>query len=1231
MNWFSRQRFVAAAFVAVSLLLALEAGAAKEKRKKDKTAADQVFPVSKVVEDARLAIEFLGKTHRSYKAEPYLKKLAALEAADAPFEKIDELRYEALVLNNPEVDFQRILFRSSRSDKFPSNWQGNSTLLRRGGTESEPKWDDEFRVLDLKSKAVKTLYAPKDKREGLMDICLDYSGTKFLYSGIDLDSNTFQVYEKKLSGGRPRRISPILSEIDNYNGIYLPSGKILFCSTASLNSVPCVGGKDYVGTLYEINPDGTGMKQVCFDQENDWYPWVKETGRVMYSRWEYTDNSHYFTRILLEMNPDGTGNRSIYGSNSYWPNTLFYAKQIPGHTSKFSAIVSGHHGTARAGELVIFDQSKGDFEADGALQRIPGRGQKVEPVIIDNYMRGKWPRFLHPYPLSENFFLVSGQMHDHDPWALYLVDTFDNMVKLGESETHMFEPVPLKARKVPPVIPDRRNPRDSNGSLYIQDIYEGPGLQGIPRGTVAGLRIFTYGFAYRLNGSHDSLAIEGAWDTKRILGTVPVEEDGSVMVTVPHSRPLSIQPIDKDGRALQVMRSWTVAQQGEVVSCVGCHEPSNTPPLSRPALASRKAPQKLRPWTQEKVPYGFGFKREVQPVLDRYCVGCHDGSNPERPNFEDITEVKGGRSRFGKSYMALHPYVRRPGPESNLHMLNPMEYHVSTSPLFQMLEKGHHGVEVDAASMHKLIEWVDLNVPYHASWTEVNDSEATQEIAKRTVEYKKKYSGINDNIEWLPPLPDRPKFQKPPKPEKPPKPLKLKGWPLRRLDASKPRSISFDGQTLDFVKIPAGKYVMGSVDGAPDEYPQTIVEIKKPFLMSTTEITNEQLQKFLPEHDSQFIDQQWKDHIYAGYPANEPQMPAVRVNWNDALAFTQWLSGKTGKQVALPTEAQWEWAARAGSDQPFFFGGSGFEKHANLADESIGLMAVRGVNPKPVPVNKRTPLNNFVPRDESFNDGNMIPSGTAQYAPNPWGLYDMHGNVAEWTRSSYMPYPYSETDGRNDLSQDVRKVVRGGSWRDRPKTATSSFRLMYGPFQMVYNVGFRVIVEYGSEAELDADFARWKPASPKKVRAPGKIRMPEEGGSLAAATITASRQKEGREGLWMLIDGDHYTKWFDPGFKPSMWIQIQLEGGAKESCASYRLVSGNDRPERDPKGWELHGSNDNGKTWTLLDKQSNVVFKDRLEAREFPIEKPAPFNTYKLVVTDCSHGVQLSEFELDLK
>jgi formylglycine-generating enzyme required for sulfatase activity len=947
------------------------------------------------------------------------------------------------VLNNPEVDFDSILLRATKSGKFPANWQGNSVYLRSGGKEHDPNFNDELRVFNLKTKEMKTIYKPESPKEGLMDICLDFNAEKLLYSGVDTENNTFQIYEMNIDGSGKRQLTEYLPEVDHYNAAYLPNGKIIFCSTAALHAVPCVGGKDYVGVFYEMESDGSGMRQLTFDQENDWYPWVDDDGRVMFLRWEYTDNAHYFTRTLMKMNPDGTNLRSIYGSNSFWPNTMFYAKSLPGSPTKFAAICSGHHGVSRAGELVLFDTAKGDFEADGVIQRIPGYGKKVEPVIIDQYMAAKWPRFMHSYPLSEDFFLVSGQLNPADNWNIYLVDRYDNMIKLVGGKYKLHEPVPLKTRKRPPVIPDRRNFEAKDATLFIQDIYEGPGLKDVPRGTVKALRIFTYGYAYRLTGGHDALAIEGGWDTKRVLGTVPVEEDGSVMVKVPHSLPLSLQPLDKDGKALQLMRSWLAAMPGELLSCVGCHEPASMAPPARVSLAARKSPQELTPWSKFDRPYAFGFKREIQPVLDRYCVGCHDGSD-DLPNFKDTSEPDIQGHRFSKSYMALHPYVRRPGPESDMHLLPPMEYHASTSELIQMLDKGHHGVEMDSESYRQLVAWIDLNVPYHATWMEQRGGDAeTARKAEETVRSKQQYACIDDDIEWMPDTPiEKPEFVKSKPVKAKAKKKALPGWPLSEQKiksmASKTKTITIGSRAFEFVRIPAGKFVMGSVDGASDEVPENVV--------------------FNPQHDSGFIDQQWKDHIFPGYPANKPEMPVIRVSWKEAMDYCRWASEQTGLNIGLPTEAQWEWAARAGSDQPFHFGTSEFEHHANLADRSIGLLAVKGVDPKPIPENQRSPLTDFVPRDDSFDDGQLIPAGTGLYKPNPWGLHDIHGNVSEWTRSDYAPYPYAD-DVRNAGNPDAGKAVRGGSWRDRPHRATSSFRLPYESHQKVFNVGFRIVIE----------------------------------------------------------------------------------------------------------------------------------------------------------------------------
>jgi formylglycine-generating enzyme required for sulfatase activity len=150
----------------------------------------------------------------------------------------------------------------------------------------------------------------------------------------------------------------------------------------------------------------------------------------------------------------------------------------------------------------------------------------------------------------------------------------------------------------------------------------------------------------------------------------------------------------------------------------------------------------------------------------------------------------------------------------------------------------------------------------------------------------------------------------------------------------------------------------------------------------------------------------------------------------------------------LPTEAQWEWACRAGSAAPFSYGDANadFGGFANLADIALTNFAQRD-SPK------------WHPKDERFNDGAMVTNQVGRYQANAWGLYDMHGNVAEWTRSAYRPYPYQPRDGRDDPNARGQRVVRGGSWYDRPHRARSSFRLSYEPWQPVYNVGFRVILE----------------------------------------------------------------------------------------------------------------------------------------------------------------------------
>ena len=238
-----------------------------------------------------------------------------------------------------------------------------------------------------------------------------------------------------------------------------------------------------------------------------------------------------------------------------------------------------------------------------------------------------------------------------------------------------------------------------------------------------------------------------------------------------------------------------------------------------------------------------------------------------------------------------------------------------------------------------------------------------------------------------------------------------------------------------------------------------MVTLSRGFWMSRCEITNEQFKQFDPQHSSGTEDRHGYQFGITGYDLDEAGQPVVRVSWDEAQAYCRWLSQKLGKRVTLPTEAQWEWACRAGSATPFWYGDldTDFAKSANLGD---AMLANFSGNPymqdwKTAAHKNPNKFDNWIPQDARFNDGGFVTEPVGKYKPNPWGLCDMHGNCAEWTLSAYRPYPCQVEAG----APGEDKVVRGGSWYDRPFHCTSSFRLPYQPWQKVHNVGFRVIIE----------------------------------------------------------------------------------------------------------------------------------------------------------------------------
>ncbi len=169
------------------------------------------------------------------------------------------------------------------------------------------------------------------------------------------------------------------------------------------------------------------------------------------------------SRILFSMPAGGAAQRAFYGSNSYWPNAMFYARPVPDDPLRFFAVVGGHHDNPRMGELVLFDTRRGRVEAEGAVQRIPGRGKRVDPILLDGLTKESWPKFLHPWPLSDRHVLVAARPTPGSEWGLYLADTFDNLVLIKELPGEaLLEPVPLAARVRPPSPPSRVDAAEKN-------------------------------------------------------------------------------------------------------------------------------------------------------------------------------------------------------------------------------------------------------------------------------------------------------------------------------------------------------------------------------------------------------------------------------------------------------------------------------------------------------------------------------------------------------------------------------------------------------------------------------------------------------------------------------------------------------------------------------------------------------------------------------------------------
>ncbi|MFI3330194.1 MAG: SUMF1/EgtB/PvdO family nonheme iron enzyme [Rikenellaceae bacterium] len=1048
--------------------------------------AKQVFDIQQQlkwfkVESVELAFADLKKI-KGYDVATNQKRLDELKAlAKAGFndlysgkqesvdkaQKVLDLKREILFAN-PNMNFDEILVgryniglkarqaNPSHMGMPRSNWT-NQTSAPKSGFDAEIG-----KLTNFKSGKVeyKTLYKPNSSTS-VPDIRLHWDANRVLFSAVPDKDHHWQVFEMTLNDGKVTQVtngSP--EDLDYFDSAYLPNDKLAVTSNVGGQGVPCVSGSEQVGNICLFDPKTKEMRRLTFDQDANWDPIIMHNGKVMYSRWEYTDLMHYYSRFVMSMNPDGTEQKALFGSGMLFPNSTFDIQPLPDHPSRFIGVVSGHHGTIRSGRLFIYDPAISRTTVAGMVHEIPFKDRELDPVIKDRLVENVWPTFVKPFPVDNNHFLVTGQMEKGGLWGIYLVDMYDNVTLICEYEGEgLIHATPIRKTKRQPVIPDKTDQDSKEATVFIQDIYEGEGLVGVPRGTVTQLRIHTYEYAYNKTPSNNyAMGVQSGWDMKTCLGVVDLEADGSVMFKIPANTPIAIQPLDSEGRAITWMRSWFTAMPGEVVSCVGCHEDQNMIPKPVSTIAMKSPVRTLtepeggiRPIT---------YQREIQPILDRACISCH--GEGKKLDFRGGLYHKQG---FSKSHLNLHPYVHRQGSEAAMRVLHPYEYHATVSPLVQILKNGHYGVELTDKEWKAIYMWIDYNVVDMGVF-KVNDSKLFPNQYQRRIDINKKYANgiyadwrklLDDYDAWVATQPKaepvKPNFKAPEFKE-----VKVKGFPAK---VKKGQTMTVDlgnGTSIEFIKVHAGEFVMGENKKNSNAAPAVKAKVEKDFWMSTKELTNAQYRALIPDHDSRFYDQQWKDHVVEGYPANGDDQVAIRISWENATKFAELLSGKSGKNVQLPTETQWEWAARGGSDSDWWFANGAsygdFTKKENLADKQMTKMAVKGVDPKPLrTTDPMYELCNFMIKDEKYDDGNMLTAAPGSYEANSFGLYDMLGNVSEWTRSSYALH----TDKK--AADENIKIVKGGAWNTHPKDARVATRKYFYKWQAPYNVGLRLVIE----------------------------------------------------------------------------------------------------------------------------------------------------------------------------
>ncbi len=550
---------------------------------------------------------------------------------------------------------------------------------------------------------------------------------------MTIEDGKFHLFKMDIEDGSVKQLT--FGSDDDFDPTETADGDLIFMSTRRGGFGRCHGHYEPLRaqTLHRLNKNGT-VTCLSWHETNEWQPTMMNDGRVLYTRWDYVDRNAARHHGLWTTNPDGTNAAILFGNYTFETNACYQSKAIP-NSNKIMFVAGAHHLDV-GGTLVMLDPSQVKYDPETAEDDLSSIEWLTPEIAAPEVERTGYQvcqqYYFSPWPLSEEVWLTS---YSHEPLGGYLSNTtscgkcgiyyrdrFGNLellYKNDANEESCLYPIPLAKRERPRVIPSSLpqlgpdEPAPKTGTFVISNVYES--LKPFPEDRkikeIRVLQLLPKAPDYR--GNTPTIGHTSSANARAVLGSAPVEEDGSAHFTVPAGLPVYFQAIDEEGRAVQSMRSIVYLQPGENRGCVGCHEQASTALTneSKQNLASLRGPSELTPAPVETRP--FSYARFIQPILDRRCVSCHDGS--ENANGPTLTGEK--TNRYTRSYEELRDYLRwyEWGGENFREIATfPGECGADISPLSSVINNDtHKDIGLTDEERRDLYLWMDALVPFY--------------------------------------------------------------------------------------------------------------------------------------------------------------------------------------------------------------------------------------------------------------------------------------------------------------------------------------------------------------------------------------------------------------------------------------------------------------------------------------------------------------------------------------